>query len=153
MSAKVIRHTINLFNIRMLLTKVLKYFYLMKMWEAVHQKTQVIPCVRDFCLWLLHRPFDPTSVNDIEWITLSDTGTELASDNMQKCKYVLWNLSNLLSQVIWCCAVGNRHFSRTALPRNVQWTSTALRHGGRTLGQTWQLSWHAVSVFVFVIHS
>lgn len=41
--------------------------------------------------------------------------------------------------------MGDCHFSRAALPGHVQRAGTALRHGGRTAGQTGQLSRHAVS--------
>lgn len=85
MSGKVITHTtIHLINIKMLLSTVIKVLL-----PDEDLKTPVIPCVRGS--WVVvssqPRPFDPTSVNDV---TLSDTRTELASDNVQKCKYILW---------------------------------------------------------------
>lgn len=47
-------------------------------------------------------------------------------------------------QVIWGCFVGNSHSGRAALPGSVQRASPSLCNGGRTAGETTELSRHAV---------
>lgn len=48
-------------------------------------------------------------------------------------------------QVVWRCAVGDRHAGGAALPGSVQRAGAALRHGRRPAGEAAELPWHAVS--------
>lgn len=48
-------------------------------------------------------------------------------------------------QVVWRCAVGDRHAGGAALPGSVQRAGAALRHGRRPAGEAAELPRHAVS--------